>query len=100
MISPFRPQQVHVDSGKHHVALPEKKDESRHRPRISFYRWLGQHHDDEDKRVNFKLEDKQEKEIPKEVKEGMGTIVSGLLEPTISSTETKEYERYVSLIRH
>jgi hypothetical protein len=94
VISPFCPQHAHVDPEKL-PALPEKKNESRPRPRISFYRWLGQHHDEEEKRVTFKPDTKEEKETPKEVKEGLGTIVDGLLEPTISLNETKEYERYI-----
>jgi hypothetical protein len=86
-----------VDPGKL-SSLPEKKDESRHRPRISFYRWLGQHHDEEEKRVTFKPDEKAEKPVepPKEIKEGMATIIDGLLEPTISLKETKEYERCVT----
>lgn len=84
-----------MDPSKHLPALQEqKKDETRHRPRISLYRWLGQHHGEE-RRVTFKTDEKQEKEKEptKEVKDGMETLVENLLEPKISLDETKEYER-------
>jgi len=50
--------------------------------------------------VTFKRDEAQDKESqdkesqPKELKEGIQTVVAGLLEPKISVDETKEYERY------
>ena len=88
-----------MDPSKRLPALQEqKKDETRHRPRISLYRWLGQHNEEEEeeeeeRRVTFKADEKQEKEPTKEVKDGMETLVQSLLEPKISLDETKEYER-------
>jgi len=60
------------------------------------YRWLGQQYNEDERRVTFKEEEKQDKEPPlqKEAKEAIETIVEGLLEPKISDDETKEYERY------
>lgn len=96
LISPFRPQNVPVDPAKHLPALAEeqKKDESRHRPRISLYRWLGQRHGEPERRVKFEMEEKTSVEPSKETKEAMETIVENLLEPKVSANETKEYERY------
>ena len=83
-----------MDPSKRLPALQEqKKDETRHRPRISLYRWLGQHHEEDERRVTFKTDEKQEKESTKEVKDGIETLVQSLLEPKISLDETKEYER-------
>ena len=76
------------------TAIPEeKKEESRHRPRISFYGWLRQQ-GDEERRVTFKTEEKVEGEVTKEGKEGIENVVQNYLQPKISSKETKEYERY------
>ena len=45
--------------------------------------------------MTFKIDEKQqEKEPTKEIKDGMETLVQGLLEPKISLDETREYERY------
>jgi hypothetical protein len=82
-----------VDPSKRLPALQDqKKDETRHRPRISLYRWF-QHHEEDERRVTFKTDEKQEKEPTKEVKDGIETLVQSLLEPKISLDETKEYER-------
>jgi len=96
LISPFRPQNVPVDPAKHLPALHEetKKDENRHRPRISLYRWLGQRHDHGERRVTFKMDENQAVE-PTEPKEAIETIVESLLEPKVSVDEAKEYERYI-----
>jgi hypothetical protein len=102
VLSPFRPQQVPVDPAKHLPALqePAKKDETRHRPRISLYRWLGSHVQDEEdqqRKVTFKPDgdNAPEKDAPpKENKDAIENVIQSLLEPKISSDETKEYERY------
>lgn len=93
MLSPFRPQNVPVDPSKHLPALHEqKKGESRHRSRISLYRWLGQQNGEE-RRVTFKTEEDEDKDQSKDAKDGMETIIQGLLEPRVSPAETNEYER-------
>jgi hypothetical protein len=84
---------VHVEAIKQIPPLQEKKAETRHKPRISLYRWLGQHHDEEEKKVTFSTDEKQEKEVTKEVKEGIETIVQNSVDPKVSLDETKEYER-------
>jgi hypothetical protein len=96
LISPFRPQNVPIDPAKHLPALAEeqKKDESRHRPRISLYKWLSQRHGEPERRVKFEMEEKTSVEPIKETKEAIETIVENLLEPKVSANETKEYERY------
>ena len=101
VLSPFRPQHVPVDPAKHLPALqePTKKDETRHRPRISLYRWLGSHVQDEDqqRKVTFKTDgdNAHDKDAPpKENKDAIENVIQSLLEPKISSDETKEYERY------
>lgn len=95
VLSPFKPQNVPVDPGKHLPALQEeqKKDDTRHRPRMSLYRWLGSHHEEEERRVTFKPDEKGDKDQNKETKDGIEHIVQGLLDPKISRDETKEYER-------
>ena len=99
MLSPFAPQNVPVEPGKHLPALQElPKDETRHRPRISLYRWLGQHHEDE-RRVTFKTDEKLEKEQTKE-KDGLENMVQKLLQPKVSPNETKEYERLVLVMQN
>ena len=90
-----------VDPSKTLPALEDKKDESRNRSRISFYRWIGQNQQEDqedDRQVTFKPDEKPERE-PKEGKEGIEAIVRNLLEPTVSYNETKEYERCVLLMR-
>jgi hypothetical protein len=102
VLSPFRPQQVPADPAKHLPALqePAKQDETRHRPRISLYRWLGSHVQDEEdqqRKVTFKPDgdNAPEKDAPpKENKDAIENVIQSLLEPKISSDETKEYERY------
>jgi hypothetical protein len=98
VLSPFRSQNVPVEPGKRLLALQEhqkkEKDESRHRPRISLYRWLGQHNEEDERRVTFKMSEKQDKDSNKDIKEGLDTIIRGLLDPKVSLDETKEYERY------
>jgi uncharacterized protein involved in tolerance to divalent cations len=98
VISPFRPHHVHVEAIKQIPPLQEKKAETRHKPRISLYRWLGQHHDEEERRVTFKTEERQDKEVVKEVKDAIETTVENLLDPKVSLDETKEYERYSSFL--
>ena len=76
-------------------ALQEQtKDETRHKPRMSLYRWLGQHHEEE-RRVKFKPDEKHDKEPMKETKEGgIETVIQNYIEPKVPSDETREYERY------
>jgi len=96
VISPFAPQNVSVDPSEKLPALQEqKKDETRHKPRISLYRWLGQHQEEEERRVTFKTDEKQEKEPVKETKDtgGMEAVIQNYIEPKVSSDETREYER-------
>jgi hypothetical protein len=96
IISPFVPQNVPVDPSEKLPALQEqKKDETRHKPRMSLYRWLGQNQVEEERRVKFLTDEKQEKEPPKENKEsGIEAVIQSYLEPRVSSDETREYERY------
>ena len=105
VLSPFRPQHVPVDPAKHLPALQEtKKDETRHRPRISLYRWLGSHvgdTEDQQRHITIKSDapggaGDNEKEPPsnKENKDALENVIQSLLDPKISSDETKEYERY------
>jgi len=103
ILSPFRSQHVPVDPAKHLAALQEtKKDETRHRPRISLYRWLGSHVQDADEQqrhVAFKTDstggadNDKETSTNKENKDAIENVIQSLLDPKISSDETKEYER-------
>ena len=85
-----------MDPSEKLPALQEpKKDETRHKPRISLYRWLGQHHEEEERRVKFQTDEKYDKEPAKETKEsGNETYIQNYAEPKGSSNETREYERY------
>ena len=87
-----------MDPSKHLSALQErKKVKARHKPRMSLYRWLGQHQEDE-RRVTVKPDDKSDNRdtATKEVKDGFETATQNVVEPKISLNETKEYERYFS----
>ena len=74
-----------------------KKDESKNRPRISLYRWLGQRQDEEQRRVTFKTDERSDKDgvqTRESKEEGIEVVISNTLNPHVSNDEMREYERY------
>ena len=90
VISPFRPQNFNFAPIEQVPPIQEETKKSDPKHRLYLYRWLG-HHPEEERKVTIKIEEKVEKETPKEAKDPLETMVQNLLEPKVS--ETKEYER-------
>ena len=101
VISPFRQQNYNVQPIEQvpPIKAEEKKSETRQKPRIYLYRWLGQHDAEDERKVTFKTEEKAEKEPAKEVKDPTEVLVQSLLDPQVPPDETIEYERYPPLLR-
>jgi len=73
-----------------------KKDETRNRPRISLYTWLGQRQENQQRKVTFQTEERPDKEsaqVKESKEEEIEVSLSNYMNPQVSATEMNEYER-------